>query len=105
MNKSGPTLSQMYYIVLPLVRRAGQMLVSRQKGIANLSIKERHQRGADIENEISTFLITTLNRLFPNHRIYGQDRKPEGESDAEYEWIVQPLDGSRYFFRGLPLFT
>ncbi len=105
MNKTSPTLEQMYYIVLPLIRRAGQMLVSRQKGIANLSDKERHEREQKTEEEIISFLRTTLNRLFPNHKVHGQDREPEGESDAAYEWIVQHLDGRRYYGRGLPLYT
>lgn len=105
MNKPGPTLSQIYYIVLPLLRRSGQMLLSRQKGIANLAVGARHDRGQTVEAEISAFMMTTLNRLFPNHTVLGQDRKPEGESDAKYEWIIQPLDGHRYYYRGLPLYT
>lgn len=95
----------MYYIVLPLIRRAGQLLVSRQKGIASVSQKEREERSTAANEEIRTFLATTLNRLFPNHTVHGQDRKPEGDSDAAYEWMFNPLDGKRYFERGLPLFT
>ncbi len=105
MTKTSPTLEQMYYIVLPLIRRAGQMLVSRQKTIIGLKDKERDQREKQIEEEITNFLYTTLNRLFPNHIVHGQDRKAEGESDAAYEWIVQHLDGRRYYAHGLPLYT
>lgn len=104
-SKTGPSLSQIYYIVLPLIRRAGQMLVSRQKSLATTKVAERHDRGNEIEAEISAFLLTTLNRLFPNHTVLGQEREAEGESEASYEWIVQPLDGRRYYYRGLPLYT
>lgn len=96
------TLSQIYYVVLPLLLRAGQILVTRQRELVSLGVKERRERGQEIEEEIRSFLETTLMQLFPKHSIYTGGKQTAASS---CQWIVQPLDGGRYYFRGLPLYT
>jgi|GEM_PF-1469491 len=103
MENSEPSLEQIYYVVLPLVRRAGQMLVSYQPELKALPDKERQDRGKEIEQEIFTFLATTLRQLFPGHSIYGENE--EGKEKSSWQWVLNPLDGGRYYFRGLGLFT
>jgi myo-inositol-1(or 4)-monophosphatase len=103
MSKVEPSLDQIHYIVLPLIRRAGQMLVSRQKTLINLNTAERHKRETEIQAEIRNFLCSTLIRLFPNHAVKDFDYKPEEASG--YQWIVTELDGRRFYTRGLPLYT
>lgn len=96
-----PTIEQTYYVVLPLLRRVGQLLLARQQELPALNDKERHIRGQEIETELRTFLAETLHQLFPAHAVHGET----GSTNVRWQWIVTPLDGSRYFFRGLPLFT
>src|SRR3990167_1627544 len=104
MASSEATVSQIYHVVLPLLLRAGQILTVRQKELAGLSPKVRHERGQAIEEEIKSFLSNTLLQLFPKHSIYDPEKLVGGEA-AVWQWIVMPLDGGRYYFRGLPLFT
>ncbi|MFA5954323.1 MAG: inositol monophosphatase [Patescibacteria group bacterium] len=101
MATTEPTLEQIYFIVLPLIRRAGQMLVARQRELWGKSDKERHTRGQEIEQEIRDFLVSTLQLLFPNYGVHGK----QGSVPQTWQWVVTPLDGSRYYFRGLPLYT
>lgn len=104
MASSEATISQIYHVVLPLLLRAAQILMARQKELSGLSPKARHERGQAIEEEIKSFLGSTLIQLFPKHSIYDAERPVRGET-AAWQWIVAPLDGGRYYFRGLPLFT
>ena len=104
MASSEATISQIYHVVLPLLLRAGQILTARQKELAVLSRKARHEKGQAIEEEIKSFLSNTLLQLFPKHSIYDPEKLVGGEA-AVWQWIVMPLDGGRYYFRGLPLFT
>jgi myo-inositol-1(or 4)-monophosphatase len=99
-----PTLSQIYYVVLPLLLRAGQILAARQRELAGVPIKARHERGQAVEAEIRTFLTETLLQLFPKHGVYEPGSLAAPESPA-WQWVVTPLDGGRYYFRGLPLYT
>jgi len=55
------------------------------------------------DREAETLIRQTIARAFPDHAVLGEE---EGESPgrAPYRWIVDPLDGTRSFVRGVPLY-
>ncbi|MFO1432320.1 MAG: inositol monophosphatase family protein [Candidatus Competibacteraceae bacterium] len=57
---------------------------------------------ADIETEkaIKTILQTT----FPEHGFYGEETG-QNRADAEYVWLVDPIDGTKSFVRQYPFFS
>jgi inositol-phosphate phosphatase/L-galactose 1-phosphate phosphatase/histidinol-phosphatase len=44
-----------------------------------------------------------VNSRFPEHGIIGEEYGPERE-DAEYVWVLDPIDGTKSFISGVPLF-
>jgi histidinol-phosphatase len=56
---------------------------------------------ADRESERE--LRRVLGKAFPSHAVLGEE---EGEKagDADWRWIVDPLDGTKTFVHGVPLF-
>lgn len=44
-----------------------------------------------------------LRKRFPKHGIVGEELGIEAE-EAEYVWTIDPIDGTRSFVRGIPLF-
>jgi len=55
------------------------------------------------DREAERAIRQTIGRAFPDHGILGEE---EGETagSAPYRWIVDPLDGTRTFVRGVPLY-
>lgn len=45
-----------------------------------------------------------LKQRFPTHGFYGEETGREA-ADAEYLWLVDPIDGTKAFVRGYPLFS
>lgn len=45
-----------------------------------------------------------INQTFPEHGIIGEEYGSEN-ADAEYVWVLDPVDGTRAFISGLPLWT
>src|SRR5918911_1617981 len=43
-----------------------------------------------------------IKRTFPTHGIVGEEFGAEA-ADAEYVWVLDPIDGTRSFMAGLPL--
>lgn len=43
-----------------------------------------------------------IRTAYPDHGIEGEEHDDEG-SDAEYVWVLDPIDGTRAFISGLPL--
>lgn len=57
---------------------------------------------ADIESE--EIIRDTLARAFPDHGFYGEELG-RSSSDAEYCWLIDPIDGTKSFVRGYPMFS
>jgi histidinol phosphatase-like enzyme (inositol monophosphatase family) len=52
---------------------------------------------------VETLVRTYLNEHFPDHGIFGEEHGIEG-ADRQRMWIVDPIDGTRSFLSGHPLF-
>ncbi|MTI00118.1 histidinol-phosphatase [Roseibium sp. RKSG952] len=48
-----------------------------------------------------TAIRTLINEVYPGHGILGEEHGSEN-LDAEYVWVLDPIDGTRAFITGLP---
>ena len=59
---------------------------------------------ADIECE--RVIRAVLSRAFPTHGFYGEELGRDGaDADADYVWLIDPIDGTKSFVRGTPFFS
>jgi myo-inositol-1(or 4)-monophosphatase len=57
---------------------------------------------ADRDSEAA--VLGEIRRRFPGHRILAEEGgASDGGGDGEYEWLVDPLDGTTNFLQGLPI--
>lgn len=57
---------------------------------------------ADIESERA--IIGVIRRAFPGHGFFGEETG-RYKADAEYVWLIDPIDGTKSFIRGTPFFS
>lgn len=55
------------------------------------------------DKQIETLLRDRIAKTFPNHGIVGEEFGNE-RIDAEFVWVLDPIDGTRAFMTGKPLF-
>ena len=79
-------------VIRPLFRSA---LLVEAKGDAS-PVTE-----ADRQAELA--MRALLRERFPDHGIWGEEFGPD-RADAEYLWVLDPIDGTRAFVTGRPLF-
>lgn len=53
------------------------------------------------DRETEDALRRAIERRFPEHGIIGEERPPH-RPDARYQWVIDPIDGTRAFICGLP---
>ena len=46
-----------------------------------------------------------IRREFPEHAILGEEGGAEGATDSRYRWVIDPIDGTVAFTRGIPLYS
>ncbi|MDR3389157.1 MAG: inositol monophosphatase family protein [Rudaea sp.] len=55
------------------------------------------------DREAETIIKNILRRSFPQHAFYGEEHGREGEGD--FLWLIDPIDGTKAFVRGYPMFS
>lgn len=55
------------------------------------------------DREVETTMRAMINEHCPDHGILGEEHGPEN-IDAEYVWVLDPIDGTHGFVTGKPLF-
>lgn len=81
-------------------------IYEESKKIKNLSIKnkERNDIVTDIDIFMEERIVEMLKEWFPEHTIYSEECG-EISKKSEYEWLIDPIDGTINFAAGLPLFS
>ena len=50
-----------------------------------------------------TMIVDHIKQMYPGHRVRGEEGT-DIKSDSEYEWIIDPIDGTTNFANGMDLF-
>ncbi len=71
-----------------------------------LSIKDKGRPGSfdpvtAADHAAETAMRTLIRRTFPDHGIIGEELGSE-RADAEYVWVLDPIDGTKSFIAGMP---
>lgn len=55
------------------------------------------------DRETETVLRDVIGSAFPDHGIFGEEHGKEN-MDADFIWVLDPIDGTKSFITGIPLF-
>lgn len=84
----------------------GAEVQRRWFGSASLEAEEKDLNDfvsrADRESE--AVILETIRDAFPEHSVLAEEGGLSGASSGEYRWVVDPLDGTANFLRGVPYF-
>ena len=76
------------------------------KKIKNIDVENKE--GNDIVTAIDLYMekniIKVIKEMFPEHSIYSEECGEE-INESEYEWFIDPIDGTINFAAGIPLFS
>jgi histidinol-phosphatase len=59
----------------------------------------------EVDREIEDLVRELIGREFPGHTLLGEELGGDAPSPAGITWVVDPIDGTSNFVRGLPFFT
>jgi fructose-1,6-bisphosphatase/inositol monophosphatase family enzyme len=65
---------------------------------------EAHDIKLELDRRCQSLIEQILLRAFPEFAIYGEE-SISGDPNAEYQWIIDPIDGTVNFFYGIPHFA
>ena len=67
--------------------------------------KARHDYVSEIDKTSEEQIVREIKRYYPDHAILGEEGGEQGNSDSEFVWIIDPLDGTSNYLHGMPHFS
>ena len=102
-------MQPMLNIALRAARSAGELIFRSIERLDAISVNEKDAKDyvTEVDRAAEQTIIAALRKAYPNHGIYGEESGlSEGQGEGkDYLWIIDPLDGTTNFVRGVPHFA
>jgi myo-inositol-1(or 4)-monophosphatase len=86
-------------------RRAGSIINRGARDLDRLTITTKGPKDfvSEVDRAAEAAIVETLLATYPDHAILAEEGTAKGaNADAEYLWIIDPLDGTTNFLHGFP---
>jgi histidinol phosphatase-like enzyme (inositol monophosphatase family) len=98
-----PRLRDLLEVAVEAARAGGQRTLAYFNTGTAVERKADHSPVTAADRESEALMRRTIAAAFPDHGILGEEEGEQAGS-APYRWIIDPLDGTRTFVRGVPLY-
>jgi histidinol-phosphatase len=71
----------------------------------SLDWKANRTEVTEVDRETETVIADSVLRHRPAHGLYGEEHGVVGDTDSPWRWIVDPIDGTSNFVRGIPVWA
>jgi myo-inositol-1(or 4)-monophosphatase len=97
-------MQPMVNIALRAAREAGEMIVKSSDSLDLVKVdeKSRYDYVTEVDRRSEEMIINAISKAYPEHAFLGEETGQTGNPEAEVEWIIDPLDGTTNFVRGIP---
>ncbi|MFT0631726.1 inositol monophosphatase family protein, partial [Pseudomonas sihuiensis] len=102
-------MQPMLNIALRAARSAGEMIFRSIERLDVISVDEKDAKDyvTEVDKAAELMIVQAIRKAYPTHSFLGEEGGAlEGSGDgADYQWIIDPLDGTTNFIRGVPHFA
>ncbi|PID66477.1 MAG: inositol monophosphatase [Gammaproteobacteria bacterium] len=86
---------------------AGTLIQNRFEQLNRISIQEKSPNNfvSEVDVGAEQIIVQTIQESFPEHLIIGEEGTHSGSEHSEYRWVIDPIDGTTNFIKGLPHFA
>jgi len=95
----------MVNIAVRAARRAGELMIRQLNRLETLEITEKNRNDyvTEVDYRAEEAIIEVIYDHYPDHSILAEERGQQG--NHEFQWIIDPLDGTTNFIHGFPVFA
>jgi myo-inositol-1(or 4)-monophosphatase len=95
----------MVNIAIRAARRAGELMIRQLNQLESLQVteKSRNEFVTQVDQMAEAAIIEVIHDHHPDHAILAEESGSQG--DSEFQWIIDPLDGTTNYVHGFPVFS
>ncbi|MEH6638759.1 MAG: inositol monophosphatase family protein [Porticoccaceae bacterium] len=97
-------MEPMLSIALQAARAAGVQIVRASDRLDRIKVeaKGQHDYVSEVDRDAESIIIEHLRKAYPDHSIVSEEFGAQAGRDTDSEWLIDPLDGTTNFIRGIP---
>tara|TARA_R110002167_G_scaffold188380_5_gene390374 strand:+ start:66764 stop:67612 length:849 start_codon:yes stop_codon:yes gene_type:complete len=106
-NIQGIAMHPMLTIATRAARAAGQTIMRAYTELDRVEVSSKgiNDFVTSVDKEVEATITYQIRKSYPDHTIIGEENGENRGTDKDYIWIVDPLDGTNNFVRGIPHFA
>ena len=97
----------MLNIALRAARKAGDLIARAAEQPDRLQVDSKGENNfvTEIDRKAEQEIVYHLQKAYPDHAFLGEESGATGNADSPYQWVIDPIDGTTNFIRGIPHFA
>ncbi len=98
-------MQPMLNIAVRAARGAGNIIVRALERVETLTVTEKARNDfvSEVDQRAEQEIIRVIRKAYPQHAILAEESG--ARAGNEYEWVIDPLDGTTNFLHGFPQFA
>ena len=97
-------MSDILQIVEIIARQAGAVLMEGYGNVRHIQQKGAIDLVTEFDKRSEEIIIAAIQQKFPDHAILAEE-SGRNKTISEYQWVIDPLDGTTNFAHGIPIFS
>lgn len=101
-------MQPMVNIAVRAARRAGEVIVRGLNRLHQIDVRPKGQNDfvTEVDLQAEREIIEIIRKHYPDHGILAEESgQSHDQNQAEFTWIIDPLDGTTNFMHGFPQFA
>jgi len=102
------SLHPMLNVAIKAARAAGAIInrAALDVDLLKVNVKGPNDFVSEVDRAAESAIIEILLQAYPDHGILAEESgNSHGNRTSEYQWIIDPLDGTTNFLHGLPIYA
>lgn len=101
---STPSLTDLLSVAVEAARLGGTHTLKYFNHDCHIELKPDQTPVTQADREAETLIRDYLLKKYPTHSVLGEEHGSV-EGDPDYQWVIDPIDGTKSFIHGVPLYT
>ncbi len=96
-------MEPMLNMALRAARKAGEIIERALERVDLITVEEKGRNDfvSDIDRKAEKEIFYHLKKAYPDHSFVGEE-SGETDNQSDYQWIIDPIDGTTNYLRGIP---
>lgn len=101
------TLNPALNTAFKAARRAGDMMMRAASNLSSVKVDSKafNDFVSDVDRQAENIIVDILQEAYPHHAILTEETGQIGKQNAEFMWIIDPLDGTSNYLHGHPQYA